>query len=437
MIDTCRPALVSLVARWPLGGGCRMHIALWHDRAEQRSGDELEVPVVSLGLSQRRPPPRVTAASGWMSANNRFPSLEEVIDGIDKRSTDWGVCPSVSGGVCQPGMVGLATTTASGSYKGKQEQPEELFHPVSFLDSRTVGACVSPSIHTNFPSWMRKAHVTLTACPACLPAFCACGDTPITHETAVRQTTSYSRQSASAEWDDGYLSYTIDNNSTLFASEIPSFKQSLNQELFLGNPCDSRRNRNRYPCLIHPYSNGVNSGTKVRKKDVRLPPRQQRRIHGRIGPLHPRPPTRAILPRHENPSNLLDIYRTTKPPYFWHHIRPERQRWGINEIARNASPLTRPLFARGMTSGEYGPNWVAGWLLYSVFRSRDVRNNRNRRLLKDKNGNGGISGGSGEGRASPPQMVLRYDGGASAGSAGGSGAANSGKKEYYDPVRNG
>ncbi|KAL7656940.1 hypothetical protein ACMYSQ_006001 [Aspergillus niger] len=97
----------------------------------------------------------------------------------------------------------------------------------------------------------------------------------------------------------------------------------------------------------------------------------------------------------EDPSNLLDIYRTTKPPYFWHHIRPERQRWGINEIARNASPLTRPLFARGMTSGEYGPNWVAGWLLYSVFRSRDVRNNRNRRL-KDKNGNSG-SGGSGEG----------------------------------------
>lgn len=43
------------------------------------------------------------------------------------------------------------------------------------------------------------------------------------------------------------------------------------------------------------------------------------------------------------------------------------------------------------------------------------------------------------GRASSPQMVLRYDGGASAAAsaAGGSGAANSGKKEYYDPVRNG
>ena len=43
------------------------------------------------------------------------------------------------------------------------------------------------------------------------------------------------------------------------------------------------------------------------------------------------------------------------------------------------------------------------------------------------------------GRASSPQMVLRYAGGASAAASagGGSGAANSGKKEYYDPVRNG
>ena len=46
------------------------------------------------------------------------------------------------------------------------------------------------------------------------------------------------------------------------------------------------------------------------------------------------------------------------------------------------------------------------------------------------------------GRASSPQMGVRHDGGASASvsvSAGGSagGAASSGKKEYYDPVRNG
>ncbi|PYH34528.1 uncharacterized protein BO87DRAFT_425774 [Aspergillus neoniger CBS 115656] len=138
----------------------------------------------------------------------------------------------------------------------------------------------------------------------------------------------------------------------------------------------------------------------------------------------------------ESPSNLLENYKALKPPYFWHHIRPERQRWGINEIARNASPLTRPLFARGMTTGEYGPNWVAGWLLYSVFRSRDVRNNRNRRR-----GVIGVQGGE-DGRASSPQMGVRHDGGASASvsvSAGGSagGAASSGKKEYYDPVRNG
>lgn len=85
-------------------------------------------------------------------------------------------------------------------------------------------------------------------------------------------------------------------------------------------------------------------------------------------------------------SDLLDSVRNdpnTRPPFFWHHIRPERQRWGIMEISRNAGPLTRTLFERGNTTGEYGPNWVAGWLLYSVFRSRDVRNNRNRRKGDD------------------------------------------------------
>lgn len=84
----------------------------------------------------------------------------------------------------------------------------------------------------------------------------------------------------------------------------------------------------------------------------------------------------------QDTSSLLDNIRAdpnTRPPFFWHHIRPDRQRWAVMEIWRNAGPLTRPLFDRGGTSGEYGPNWVAGWLLYSVFRSRDVRNNRNRR----------------------------------------------------------
>jgi hypothetical protein len=37
------------------------------------------------------------------------------------------------------------------------------------------------------------------------------------------------------------------------------------------------------------------------------------------------------------------------------------------------------MFDRGATAGEHAPNWVTLWLLYSVFRSRDVRNNRNRR----------------------------------------------------------
>ncbi|KAL4887106.1 hypothetical protein BJY04DRAFT_213066 [Aspergillus karnatakaensis] len=115
----------------------------------------------------------------------------------------------------------------------------------------------------------------------------------------------------------------------------------------------------------------------------------------------------------EDSSNLLDTVAadpSTKPPYFWHHVKPDRQQWAIREIARNASPQTRPLFASGDTSGEYGPNWVAGWLLYSVFRSRDVRNNRNRRKGDD------------QGQAS--RQSKSTDTGQP-------------KKEYYDPVRNG
>ncbi|EDN10293.1 predicted protein [Histoplasma mississippiense (nom. inval.)] len=78
-------------------------------------------------------------------------------------------------------------------------------------------------------------------------------------------------------------------------------------------------------------------------------------------------------------SNLLENLRndpSIRPPFFWHHIRPERQRWGILEIWRNSKPVTRAWFDRGITDGEYGPNWVTGWLLYSVFRSRDVRDSR-------------------------------------------------------------
>ncbi|RAL16081.1 uncharacterized protein BO97DRAFT_337489 [Aspergillus homomorphus CBS 101889] len=132
----------------------------------------------------------------------------------------------------------------------------------------------------------------------------------------------------------------------------------------------------------------------------------------------------------EDRSNLLDSVAadpSTRPPYFWHHIRPERQRWGILEIARNAGPLTRPLFARGAVAapfgnggGEYGPNWVAGWLLYSVFRSRDVRNNRNRRRGEER---------VCLGRSKSPQRLAQTQNQPNSGV--------SGKKEYYDPVRNG
>ncbi|KAJ5832993.1 hypothetical protein N7474_001304 [Penicillium riverlandense] len=116
----------------------------------------------------------------------------------------------------------------------------------------------------------------------------------------------------------------------------------------------------------------------------------------------------------QDTTHLLDSVAAdpaTRPPFFWHHIRPERQRWAILEIWRNAGPLTRPLFDRGGTNGEYGPNWVAGWLLYSVFRSRDVRNNRNRR--------------KGESHACDDKRSKQVEG------------APPPPKKYYDPVRNG
>lgn len=100
---------------------------------------------------------------------------------------------------------------------------------------------------------------------------------------------------------------------------------------------------------------------------------------------------------HRSNSDLLDNYRADpnmRPPYCWHYIRPERQRWGVMEIWRNSGPVTRPLFDRGATHGEYGPNWVTGWLLYSVFRSRDIRNNRHRNQNKKDPGGGSGNGGS-------------------------------------------
>lgn len=110
-----------------------------------------------------------------------------------------------------------------------------------------------------------------------------------------------------------------------------------------------------------------------------------------------------------DPSNLLDSIRadpSTQPPYYWHNIRPECQRWGVLEIWRTSSPHTRPLFDLGATNGEHGPNWVAGWLLYSVFRSRDARNNRNRR----RNGNGGNGGGQGNGGGGNEGEMVAEDG---------------------------
>jgi hypothetical protein len=92
-------------------------------------------------------------------------------------------------------------------------------------------------------------------------------------------------------------------------------------------------------------------------------------------------------------SNLIDEKRNDpecRPPFFWHHIRNQRRRSGIMETWQQApaGSMARTLFDRGHTNGEHAPNWVTLWLLYSVFRSRDFRNNRNRRNGDDR-GDGG------------------------------------------------
>ncbi|OAL35816.1 hypothetical protein AYO20_04966 [Fonsecaea nubica] len=92
-------------------------------------------------------------------------------------------------------------------------------------------------------------------------------------------------------------------------------------------------------------------------------------------------------------TSLIDEKRndsSTTPPFFWHHIRLDRRRQAIIDTWQQAKPGTvqRTLFDLGATTGEHAPNWVTLWLLYSVFRSRDIRNNRNRRA-----GEGGSTGG--------------------------------------------
>lgn len=131
-------------------------------------------------------------------------------------------------------------------------------------------------------------------------------------------------------------------------------------------------------------------------------------------------------------SYLVDNVRTdpnTRPPFFWHHIRPEHQRWAILETWYSAGPQTRPLFDRGHTNGEYGPNWVTGWLLYSVFRSRDVRNNRNRRK--------GETNGLGDGEIHRPSSSQGCSMLIDALDKKTKQEENTPKKGYYDPVRNG
>ncbi|PGH27314.1 hypothetical protein AJ80_01024 [Polytolypa hystricis UAMH7299] len=115
-------------------------------------------------------------------------------------------------------------------------------------------------------------------------------------------------------------------------------------------------------------------------------------------------------------SALLESRRNERPPFYWHHIRQDRQRWGVMEIWTRAGPVTKGFFDRGATNGEYGPNWVTGWLLYSVFRSRDIRNNRRSKRSED----GGAGGNSGVTKRSKGAKDVPKSTGT-----------------YYDPVRNG
>ncbi|KAJ4508482.1 hypothetical protein HRR81_003952 [Exophiala dermatitidis] len=120
----------------------------------------------------------------------------------------------------------------------------------------------------------------------------------------------------------------------------------------------------------------------------------------RWGPCSPRKQEEAIAVYNRlnsDRSSLIDEKRndaSTTPPFFWHHIRPERRRQAIIDTWQLAKPGTiqRTLFDRGATTGEHAPNWVTLWLLYSVFRSRDIRNNRNRRAGESGAGGGHSSG---------------------------------------------
>lgn len=83
-------------------------------------------------------------------------------------------------------------------------------------------------------------------------------------------------------------------------------------------------------------------------------------------------------------SNLVDGKRTdpeVKSPFFWHHVRPEIREQAVRAVWQQAEAGTsvRKLFDLGATDGDLSPNWVTLWLLYSVFRARDDRNNRSKR----------------------------------------------------------
>jgi hypothetical protein len=145
-------------------------------------------------------------------------------------------------------------------------------------------------------------------------------------------------------------------------------------------------------------------------------------------------------------TNLLDELinnPTVEPPFFWHQMKPERQRWAIEEVWRNGSPLTRPFYDRGATTGEHGPNAVTRWLLYSVFRSRDDRNDRTKR--KPRDGGKGPNSGSDTsgGKRLPINLLLGHADtcsqtpGRTTSKPSSTPSKTKEGRPYYDPARNG
>ena len=162
----------------------------------------------------------------------------------------------------------------------------------------------------------------------------------------------------------------------------------------------------------------------------------QDRLHACSGPATKRCPRRRLLSDNASNQYLHTTQRRSKQPcreqandpaaqplYFWHHISPERQRWAVLHTWRSApvGSIQRLHFNRGATEGEHGPNWVTLWLLSSVFRARDIRNNQNRHTSESCSSASSVH--RGESHALPSVTLINIE-------------SSAAKRRFYDEVRN-